>query len=260
MAMKLRSSKEPAKDQEVGTPDGSGKQDRPRERGAGCLVLFALPFAAVGLVMTTLLVVKLVQHREMQSWAVVPATILSAELERSAVPVLFEVPFDLPESAGGGSRKIEWKLQMDAAVPGVDYHAEFTVPVFRTAESDEGFVLDESPIEYLCLPGTLDEKLRRAGAKVQHLGDGLEIAFPMLLQRGAFFGMAFFTALWIGFTVLLAELGAPWYFPWVFGMFGGLLVLVLVSMIFSNKRLVLHSTELESSGGIFAQPRLPRHC
>ena len=52
--------------------------------GGGCLVLFGLPFAAVGVVMGFFALSSLRQWYEMRSWEEVPATILEARLETSS--------------------------------------------------------------------------------------------------------------------------------------------------------------------------------
>ncbi len=63
---------------------------------------------------------------------------------RSAIPVLFAIPYDArPTDANA---RISWHLVVEAKTPGIDYKAEFEVPVFQTEESREDFVLDEEPI------------------------------------------------------------------------------------------------------------------
>ena len=51
--------------------------------GMGCLVLFALPFAAVGVVMTVLTVRSLLYWLKVQEWAETPCTIVEASLKES---------------------------------------------------------------------------------------------------------------------------------------------------------------------------------
>lgn len=53
----------------------------------------------------------------------------------SAIPFLFEIPFDLPESSVENS--IGWKLHAKGKMNGPDFDAHFEVPVFRTAASRE---------------------------------------------------------------------------------------------------------------------------
>lgn len=63
---------------------------------------------------------------------------------QSAVPVLFAIPFDAqPTDPDSG---VSWHLIVQAKTPGIDYKAEFEVPVFRTEESSADFILDEEPI------------------------------------------------------------------------------------------------------------------
>ncbi|MFW5882894.1 MAG: hypothetical protein ACOCVG_00840 [Verrucomicrobiota bacterium] len=58
-----------------------------------------------------------------------------AQYGRSAIPVFFEIP-DCCEATSfpGALRTINWKLSASAAVPGVDYKADFEVPVYADPE------------------------------------------------------------------------------------------------------------------------------
>lgn len=61
------------------------------------------------------------------------------------VPVAFRIPFNLPESdlpdmPYKGTMRVSWLLSIAASLPGVDYSAIFTVPVFPTEVSDKSFV------------------------------------------------------------------------------------------------------------------------
>ena len=54
----------------------------------------------------------------------------------AAVPFSFHVPFECQETTDEDSdNRILWILTVTASVPGVDYQAEFELPVFRTEES-----------------------------------------------------------------------------------------------------------------------------
>jgi hypothetical protein len=68
------------------------------------------------------------------------------------LPVEFIIPFDLPPSepplpsADARDLPISWTLTVTARVPGVDYLATFSVPVFRTAASDASLLREpDSP-------------------------------------------------------------------------------------------------------------------
>ena len=53
------------------------------KQGSGCLILFSLPFAAVGVGMGVWLAMTVVGYLQMQHWVETPATILQAKLETS---------------------------------------------------------------------------------------------------------------------------------------------------------------------------------
>ncbi len=71
-----------------------------------------------------------------------PVTLWQAE-QRTATSapsaIAFTVPYDLPGTTPLGETSdatIRWELQVRASVPGVDWSAEFVVPVFLTEASD----------------------------------------------------------------------------------------------------------------------------
>jgi hypothetical protein len=52
------------------------------------------------------------------------------------VPVLFHIPGDVAETdIRNLDNAIQWKLDIRADIPGIDYNAQFDVPVFRTKDS-----------------------------------------------------------------------------------------------------------------------------
>jgi hypothetical protein len=57
--------------------------------------------------------------------------LITADGRRTLIPVKFTIPYELPASADD----VKWKLQSSAAVRGIDYFAEFELPVFKTAAS-----------------------------------------------------------------------------------------------------------------------------
>ncbi len=73
--------------------------------------------------------------------------LLEEDRTRSAIPVLFAIPHDSLQTDDSDSiNQIVWRLEVTAEVPGVDYHSQFEVPVYRTAESSRDFKLDESSV------------------------------------------------------------------------------------------------------------------
>ena len=59
-------------------------------------------------------------------------------VHRVSVPFSFPVPFECAETTHEDpDNRVLWLLHAKASVPGVDYDAEFELPVFRTQESSE---------------------------------------------------------------------------------------------------------------------------
>src|SRR5207244_10890155 len=70
-------------------------------------------------------------HRDLHSFP----TRRSSDL----IPVMFQIPSDAAETNVSNMRDaIQWKLHAHADLPGVNYDAEFDVPVFRTKDSAPG--------------------------------------------------------------------------------------------------------------------------
>ncbi len=63
---------------------------------------------------------------------------------RTAIPILFGLPYDVLPTGEEGDRTIAWQLEVRSAQSGVDYKAVFEVPIFRTAQSRPDFQLDDS--------------------------------------------------------------------------------------------------------------------
>ena len=75
----------------------------------------------------------------------------------TAVPVAFRIPDDARKSDHSDpSNSIVWRLEVAAAVPGVDYQAHFDVPVYRTAESE--LPLTEAELEAADLSPAASDK------------------------------------------------------------------------------------------------------
>lgn len=56
-----------------------------------------------------------------------------------AIPVAFALPADQPETDLGNSRnQIRWSLEVKAALPGVNFGADFDLPVFDPARHGQG--------------------------------------------------------------------------------------------------------------------------
>jgi len=101
--------------------------------------------------------------------------------DETAVPVLFAIPFEVAETTGPSVTKpITWRLAVCANVPGIDYNAQFEVPVFKTDDSRPDFKLDERLATQYDARADLACILRDARIIKEDFADGgVRLVFPM---------------------------------------------------------------------------------
>ena len=164
----------------------------------------------------------------------------------ASVPVRFAIPYDAgPESDPDASGAIKWRVEVEAALPGVDYSTHFIVPVFKTPDSDPALQME---VRKPPLAESVD-----AAAELEAMGilrqptpqGGVAYVFRRARAKSAAIGLSIFTLIWCGFIWLMIELGAPIFFPVVFGLFA---LLMLVGMV----DLWLKQTRVQAEGGRLA--------
>ncbi len=167
------------------------------------------------------------------------------------LPVAFRLPHDVGESDDRNSNnEIIWRLQVDADVPGVDYHVQFEVPVFRTAESDQPVSPEvaqrwaeaESREAYRQPPGSR--------IRVTTAPRGTEIYFPPARHPLPALGLTLFTAVWTVIVLFLMRSGAPVIFPIVFGLFNVLMVYAVLHMWLGHSRVLVDRDLIRVRKGI----------
>ncbi|HQE83137.1 MAG TPA: DUF3592 domain-containing protein [Candidatus Hydrogenedentes bacterium] len=164
---------------------------------------------------------------------------LQQGMARSAIPVQFTIPFDAQGTSDDDPNdRILWRLEAEAATAGVDYKAQFEVPVFKTADSREDFVAHETPLAAYQTPSELDEELRAAGIlRTTLVSGGRRYEFPMARLKGTAAIITVFFAIWVGAIVLMVVVGAPILFTAVFCFFGFLIGCVVLDLWFGAQRL-----------------------
>jgi hypothetical protein len=115
------------------------------------------------------------------------------EANETGVPVLFAIPFDLPDTSWTeADRDFQWRLEVLAELPGIDYRATFEVPVYKTAESRRDVRPGEKSLaEYAPRPSS-DLVLRDAGIVRESVGtDGIRLTFRAARnwRRALFFSL-----------------------------------------------------------------------
>jgi len=171
---------------------------------------------------------------------------------RSSIPVAFAIPYEAePTEERDADDETLWRLEVDAETPGIDYSAEFEVPVFRTADSrpdiepEESVWSTEAPEQ-----DTLAElSHENIGKEWLHEG-GFALTFPAARHKAAAWGLTLFTLIWTGLTALLTHLGAGLFFSIIFGFFNLLLFLGMLDLWLERRRVECRPEELVLSGGI----------
>jgi hypothetical protein len=178
--------------------------------------------------------------------------------EGAAVPVLFAIPFESQESSRPKStRDVHWRLELSAPMPGVDYKSRFDVPIFKTADSRPDFKLDESLAADFTMTPPRELVLSEAGIIKEPMPrDGVRLVFPAARNLGPAIFVTAFLAIWSGAIWLMLHLGAPIFFPIVFGFFELFFVWAALELWFYRSVVEADRNGLRSRGGLFGIGRL----
>ncbi|HTO73296.1 MAG TPA: hypothetical protein VMJ30_05725 [Gemmatimonadales bacterium] len=166
-----------------------------------------------------------------------------------AIPFAMAVPADQPESDDRNSNnKIIWKVSAAAAVAGIDYSADFEVPVFHTAESDtapppEMAEREKAQLTAYTLPPD-------APVSVVESGRGVDISFPMGRNAGVAAGLTLFALLWSVVVYIMFQTNAPWLFRIVFALTDLLLLAIATGLWLGHSELHADSTGLTINSGV----------
>ncbi len=167
----------------------------------------------------------------------IPANTLLAGPHGASVPVRFVIPYDAgPATDTEAAAPVEWRLEVGAELPGVDYSTHFSVPVFRTPDSDP-----ELDVETHAAAGGSRrdpvERLRDAGILRQATpSGGVVYLFTRARAKGAAIGLTLFTLLWCAITWGIGYFGAPIFFSIMFGLFALLLIVAAFQMWLTETR------------------------
>ncbi len=161
-----------------------------------------------------------------------------------SVPVRFAIPYTAgPQSDPEASDPVIWRLDVAAALTGVDFSSRFKVPVFETPDSDPELEVevDEPPLTDTEAAGDLASIgiLRRPTAE-----GGVSYIFRRGRAKAAAIGLTVFTAIWCGSIWLMITLGAPIFFPIVFGLFALLMLFGLVDLWLKQTRVQVEGGRL----------------
>lgn len=102
--------------------------------------------------------------------ATITRTLAADDPGRVGLPVLFDIPASALETDLDDT--VIWKLTVSAKLPGIDYHDEFVVPIFRTATEQQPIQLGDGFLTHRKKP-SLDEALTRQGIGVVRSQEGV---------------------------------------------------------------------------------------
>jgi hypothetical protein len=150
----------------------------------------------------------------------------------SMIPIEFMIPFDCESTNDDHPNStIFWRLQISAALPGMDLVKNFIVPVFETPESSADVTRDEEAIPDLLDPEKPSERLPLSRARIERSPAGeLSVWLGPARNPGAALMVSVFAAVWTGITALLVDRTDSVVFMLGFGFFSVILcVATLVS-------------------------------
>lgn len=173
--------------------------------------------------------------------------------EGTAVPVMFVLPYDAPQTNDDPKLdKQQWTLRVASLSPGTDYKAEFEVPVFRTPKSDPNYQPDLSRIEQFRAPRQTDLRFRQSGILTEQLDDG---GYRFIFPRGR--NLGFVLAMAIVQLIFAAAIIAAFYFKWfavwhfAASVIGPLVLYAIVDLLFFKSEVEVGSKGLSVRSGLF---------
>ena len=166
----------------------------------------------------------------------------------TTIPVSFRIPFDAQPTQKLSPRdEFLWLLEAMAAVPGVDYHDSFEVPVFRTAQSPTA---EEAAASEPVFAGheSAAQPPQQPTIQVRPVAEGTEFYFPPARNKSFGFSTTLFAAIFGVVGYFLTHTRAPMIFPIAFGGFGVLLSYISLKLWLGTTRIVIGSYMTVQSG------------
>ena len=115
----------------------------------------------------------------------------------------FQVPDDLPPSEEPSKSYYEWSVQLQAALPGVDFDRSFDIPVSATGRQRTSSVplRREPSAEALTPPESI--------VRVRETGANLELFYPLFRNAKIGVGLLIVGVIFAGFPAAFLFLAGP---------------------------------------------------
>jgi hypothetical protein len=160
--------------------------------------------------------------------------------------VQFSIPFESQETnSADPNNLILWRLETHAAVPGVDYHSQFEVPVFKTSASKS--TVTEKRVD---LPSGYQPSPESGITVGVGPTGGRELIVRPKRAVGAILSILVFLTIWTGVVFLIAYVEAPLIFVVVFGAFDLLFLFLLLQLSFGESRILLEANAVSITNSI----------
>lgn len=164
--------------------------------------------------------------------------------EGMRIPMQFAIPADAePTNDTNPSDSILWRLEVRADVPGIDYIARFTLPVYRVDGAPEADYFPVHNVPAWTPPPYVALQQTRSG--------GEEVIVKPVAGFGDWFGYLFFIALWYGALGLVLHFGAPVWVVVFFGLFGALVIFAAADLLAGRSVITADRQALTARRGLF---------
>ncbi len=174
----------------------------------------------------------------------------TAAATETHIPVAFRLPADAAACDDTDSNnRVLWRLRLSASVPGVDYAAQFEVPIFRTSASDQPLSADEERVTQDLLAGAVYQQPADSRIVITSNRRGTEVMFPAARNPGAATSLTFFLLLWLGCIGLQVYFRAPLVFPIVTGLVGLLIFIGVLDLWLAVSRVTVDAGTLTWATG-----------
>ncbi len=145
-----------------------------------------------------------------------------------AIPVKVYIPRDCkPTTPASPEDRFEWELSVEAEVAGIDFKADFIIPVFVTEESSDTPPANVEEESFAHAPAPYTPTIL-----INENINGVEIYAPPRRGLSALFSITLFSIIWTAIVVGMIGFAddIPFIFPIVFGFFNILIVTAAIWM------------------------------
>jgi hypothetical protein len=173
------------------------------------------------------------------------------------IPIAFRIPVTAPQTdQSNSSDEMIWRLEVSADVPGMDYAADFELPVFKTEQSKTEIPTDKVAAELV--DSSPFKQPPESKIQVAHHGDRVEVFFPAARNPGVGVGLTVMAVVFGGLVAVLTTTSAPFFFSVVFGAADLLLIWAAVNIWLRVTEVTAEPGAVEIRRGLLIAYKLTR--